>query len=573
MDRSGSNSISRRVIFPSLHGISQRKTEKKTLQTVNELTSSPKTVLDAFCSSSTEVPALVRSNSLDRGNNVVPLSVPILPINEAFDGEEHHRSRRPRRAASTNVNRRLHGLNLRDSLCIRTQNGAIGKNQSAEKIPHGHPASMPRVGGNRSQPHFGERQNRRTFYPPATRPMALQDTKQPSKKKPLRSILRHRANTGRKKIFPCRLPSTSPDLSSVVVPTLASPNSIRSLHSSDSDRRCDSESDSICETESDVERISDSAPKVIPRTGQKLRSPGSHPKLLSEATAQGITQPSESSRHASFECLPNHNKAKFDPQIQVYEYTVTPHDLRDKWFTEAQLAEFKEKAIHRIRMRSLRVIPTGTGRAISANFANPALSSAVEFETDDYQDDAASREMRNILIVDNHQVFLRLFTKSLNHMLPQSSVATAQNAEECLVKIEAAQSAIPDGATQGFDVIVIEERLRGSFGSIQHLVPGELPPHATQPAGDNSTQGCDVSGSKLIQYICRSDKHQDGYQRFPLIIGVSAQLEVDRPKLLASGADMIWGKPPPQMNKTLRDEMLAVLLKKRGEEKSGGEDI
>jgi hypothetical protein len=99
---------------------------------------------------------------------------------------------------------------------------------------------------------------------------------------------------------------------------------------------------------------------------------------------------------------------------------------------------------------------------------------------------------------------------------------------------------------------------------------------ASQCAGDDSIQRQRklTSGSALIQSIVQEEQsirervrnigsaEQSGI-RFSLLIGVSAYLAQDGVKLKQSGADFVFGKPPPEMNFKLRDEMLKVLMEKR----------
>ena len=175
-------------------------------------------------------------------------------------------------------------------------------------------------------------------------------------------------------------------------------------------------------------------------------------------------------------------------------------------------------------MRSTNVIPTGTGRSITVSskrtreanemarpqakptgsifFNHPALG--CEDEDNDTEGSSRSRELaimrhlsqeiRNILVVDPHDIFCALFNKSFNVMIPHASVATARSAKEALSRIEAARKAFPisdGGATMGFDIIIIEERLRGI--PVQQLSSGRntsLIQHSisTQTAGDDSVQ-------------------------------------------------------------------------------------
>jgi hypothetical protein len=49
-----------------------------------------------------------------------------------------------------------------------------------------------------------------------------------------------------------------------------------------------------------------------------------------------------------------------------------------------------------------------------------------------------------------------------------------------------------------------------------------------------------------------------------LIIGVSTRVVDDRERLETAGADIVWGKPPPEMNATLRNSLLRTIMTKRG---------
>ena len=244
-------------------------------------------------------------------------------------------------------------------------------------------------------------------------------------------------------------------------------------------------------------------------------------------------------------------------------------------------------------MRSMNVIPTGTGRSITVSkrsrdaskktrlqakpagsifFNHPALG--CEDEDNDAEGSSRSRELaimshlsqeiRNILVVDPHDIFCALFTTSLNHMIPHASVATARSCKEALSRIEAARKAFPitdGGATMGFDIIIIEERLRSipvqqlssglSASLIQHSI-------STQTAGDDSVQQ-HVSGSSLIRHLVETDSE---CSRVTLIVGVSAHRE-DLEKMKRAGADEVWCKPPPEMNAGLRNKLLKLLMAKR----------
>merc|ERR1711957_182310 len=103
----------------------------------------------------------------------------------------------------------------------------------------------------------------------------------------------------------------------------------------------------------------------------------------------------------------------------------------------------KQEAVHRIRLRSMKVVPTGTRRALLLNpkseqappvetrskgsvfFNHPALAfydeldesrnsrkSSIQGARNNYAS-ASVAHIRNILVVDPHDIFLKLFTKSL----------------------------------------------------------------------------------------------------------------------------------------------------------------
>ena len=49
-----------------------------------------------------------------------------------------------------------------------------------------------------------------------------------------------------------------------------------------------------------------------------------------------------------------------------------------------------------------------------------------------------------------------------------------------------------------------------------------------------------------------------------LLVGVSVDVDRDGEKLRNSGADMVWGKPPPSMGTLLRNRIVCELMKRRG---------
>mmetsp|Transcript_17368 Transcript_17368/g.24625 ORF Transcript_17368/g.24625 Transcript_17368/m.24625 type:complete len:635 (+) Transcript_17368:306-2210(+) len=394
------------------------------------------------------------------------------------------------------------------------------------------------------------------------------------------------------------------------MPTLASPTSIRTLSSS---VRSQDSNDTLSEAEV-IERISD-VPKLLPKPKSTLKRNQSDSivcinegeerqrlRKFSEGSENDQTSSSSSgasregcvSRHASFESVANSKKPKigFDPHVWIHEYNpqLTVDEL---WFTEEELAEFKNEAIERVRLQRLRsLVPTGTGRIVEVStdrigkanegqhkagpvrFNHPALGCDDEVDTDDAEkiiQGAISQEIRNVLLVDVHEIFLALFTKSLRSIFPHISVTTARSGEEAISRIEAAQKACPQrdgGSLHGFDIILVEERL-GSLSTQRHLAGSGT--SFAQAAGDDSVQRRRMtSGSELISSIVQGEQKVKastrGQSRCALLIGVSARFTEDANVMRKSGADILWSKPPPEMNATQRNHLLQVLMKKRGKE-------
>ncbi|KAL3779931.1 hypothetical protein HJC23_005428 [Cyclotella cryptica] len=535
-------------------------------------------------------------------------AIKLLPLPKSLDIPKQ--SQTFHAASSGEIGSRVNekrGLPIRDSICVQK---AILTNSSP--IDKSHRASP--LSNNKWLVQYHEPPNNAKAAP-----------------KPLTSILRNSCSASvgcasrRRSSILCRNTSPallSPDGSiatssphdasrpSSKFPTLASPSSLRSLNSETGCTDKEEVQHDIGETESDLQRITIPTLKVINRKDNKLRRNASDTVVITneeeqrqrrrrsihadENNARGALNglsdsltsvESSVSRHQSLECLPIHKKISFDPHIWVYEYKDDKPEFErngdGKWFTEDELAQFKEDAIQRIRQRNMKMISAGSGRvALVPVFTHPALGLEDEFDPDGCNSkeglirDALSREMRNVLVVDPHDAFLVLFTKCLKFIIPHVSVATARSGEEAVARIQAAQKAFPTsdgGAVHGFDIILLEERLHPCNNMLSMSSNA-----AKQSAGDDSIQRQRklTSGSSLIHSIV--DQEQDIRNRvrnahpsqqlpirFSLLIGVSAYLAEDKTRLEQSGADFVWGKPPPEMNSKLRNDILKVLMRKR----------
>jgi len=120
--------------------------------------------------------------------------------------------------------------------------------------------------------------------------------------------------------------------------------------------------------------------------------------------------------------------------------------------------------------------------------------------------------------------------------------------------------------THGFDVIIVEEQ----------LYPNKKRTENIHPSCKGTASILEQSGSNLIHTITCEQKHmkpvgdtsygdskEKSSPQYSFIIGVSAYINEHYNKLEASGADIVWGKPPPSMGAKLRYELLEAVLQKR----------
>jgi CheY-like chemotaxis protein len=181
------------------------------------------------------------------------------------------------------------------------------------------------------------------------------------------------------------------------------------------------------------------------------------------------------------------------------------------------------------RQTSARLLQESCSRAV---FTHAALAEesgqtdlATALQNDRYRAMVAQQEMKRVLIVDPHDICVRLFERAFTTLLPHVEI----------VGVASAQQAMGQLACQKFDVILVEERLQTTF----HL-------QKRQQSGSDFFRSIGSIASKT------------------LCIGVSAHLPKDRAALEASDVDLCWHKPPPTMSVDLRNDLLRRLLIKRG---------
>lgn len=347
-----------------------------------------------------------------------------------------------------------------------------------------------------------------------------------------------------------------------------------------------------------LRKVSSASSVALAEEMERKRATGGD---LARAPSEGdeISVRAGMTRHTSLEEW-REKAIAFDPRVWVVEYEQDP---MVKWFSCAELDGFKREAIERIRRRHMKIIPSGTGRVIltggrmggskKAMFSDPALGVGTEGD-----DDASPRkaslssmhgkakavipavpsvlppgedrrksqqrlisEIKNVLVVDPYGIFQKLFSKALHSIMGHVIITTASSSEEALKRIAAAKVVFPmteDGATHGFDMIIIEERLQLFDGRRQN--PQAAENHQTQ-------HNTPSSGSALISMITNEQETLKSAlhpPRYSLLIGVSAHFDQDEETLKESGADFVWAKPPPNFDESMRLQLLNATLRKRG---------
>ena len=245
----------------------------------------------------------------------------------------------------------------------------------------------------------------------------------------------------------------------------------------------------------------------------------------------------------------------FDHRIWVREFERTQTEQESTWYSNDDMDRFKRHALALVVSSTsctTTLFPTGTAHVVHQQkkhgspprkviFSNTALAvngpadASEALKTEQYKQAVLRNEIRNILLVDPHDICLNLFEKTMKALFP--------DAKSCLATTsEAAFNHISSGLK--FDIILVEERLQ-----VFHR-------QAMDPSKSKESFS---SGSELIRVLSRLESNQN-----VLFIGTSPHIEKDRLRLESSGADLCWSKPPPVIGEKLRNGLLKNLLVKRG---------
>lgn len=255
----------------------------------------------------------------------------------------------------------------------------------------------------------------------------------------------------------------------------------------------------------------------------------------------------------------------FDPRVWVREFHRNSAEFTCTWFTNEDMERFKRLALDRIiryQSRPSEIIATGTVRVVQRViprwsgpvYAHPSLTLDGENDNDRYlRRRVLEKELRSILIVDPHDLSLKLFTKSLKRALPRTAqVTTATSSDEVLKLLQQGQR---------FDMIIVEERLQlfhrhHSSSSTSSSTESTTASDRQARFGLSMTKS---SGAALIETLSKSSVASNS-----LFIGVSAHMLADEEKLRRCGADFCWSKPPPPIDQTLVETLAKSILEKRG---------
>ena len=240
---------------------------------------------------------------------------------------------------------------------------------------------------------------------------------------------------------------------------------------------------------------------------------------------------------------------------------------------------------------SPEVIATGTGRIIArpqqqqdvrnkkALYTNPALTLEAEGDEDEThaailrskREEALVKEIKNVLLVDCHDIFLGLLTKDIKAMMPHVVVTTAHTVDEALEKMSAARKKAPASSdststptpTHGFDMIVVENRLRQSARLSKTACMPLCGASLVQRIAAEIKEASNANAKEATDTNTGTESNSNSSSRYPLVIGMSAYLKQDEKILTESGSDFVWGKPPPKMDSAFRDNLVMAVMHKR----------
>lgn len=283
---------------------------------------------------------------------------------------------------------------------------------------------------------------------------------------------------------------------------------------------------------------------------------------------------------------------RFDPRVTVTEFQDDPEYRQ--WFSDFELDKFKKETIalaQQYLVKHPTVLEdyckpyldpvTGTFRkkalfsmlVLKATRADDSLdeiqSECSQKRYDEMRQELADKTFKKILLVNHNKLVLDLFERSFTKIFPNAKFARCEAGDEALKLAHRVR-----GGT--FDLILAEDRSHRPWKSCDDLDQGaaattakEQQEQAISSVTKTSSMGGLTKNTKkpplpvsdLFRMI-RGMERLEGTSK-AMLVAISTNPDANKPILQASGADAIWGLPPPHMSDELRDELVARLIQKR----------
>jgi hypothetical protein len=225
----------------------------------------------------------------------------------------------------------------------------------------------------------------------------------------------------------------------------------------------------------------------------------------------------------------------FNPRVSVLEFDRSIEEAKLLWYSASELKSFRCQSME--QYVPLQLFPARSKHSLqkSAMQAFGLFSSPRTFANDrEFKlQTIFQSELKNILVVDPHELCSKLFAKGLKNMAPFANVVIAKTSDEALTLVK---------AVHNFDFILVEERLKIIQESLKYK----------------------SSGSDLICLLKKKFQCTLPEARQPIFVGVSAHFQKDKDKIKRSGAAFCWPKPPPSLDKAMRNSLLKHILINRG---------
>jgi len=240
-------------------------------------------------------------------------------------------------------------------------------------------------------------------------------------------------------------------------------------------------------------------------------------------------------------------------EVDANETKSEPGSL---WVTDEEAMAYRNEVL--ALTRNVKCYPSPSSSTMFRSRQNFFTHPMLQFTNEDRFIAQGTKELRElaswhikrVLVLDRHDIFLKLYVCHMKKLFPHAVVVCAKSCSEAFMKMKELEK--ESESSQAFDIIIAEERLK-------------IFTQAEKEMNSNS-------GSAFLQCVTNMlDKDTQSststkpiFKRPPLLIGTSARLSEDCETLTKSGADFLWGKPPPLVDNLLRNTLLTTLLVKRG---------